>query len=430
MPSAQKFPSGLNNWISSDVPLREDFISDNEILNENALWKQDYDAEGNVAAAGGIDVYALKKSLYDPAGVVAEKGGIQSAIMDAVSANEGYKSFAHNKTGTTHALTGEGGNIKFVATSAFASGDGFLVNGAACTAQTADGEPLSDGCFVAGAVVSCFLEGTALNFKSGGAGENFKVVGGNNKPSAPSENTVWVNTAQPITEWQFCTSKPVSRTNKTAFSGGEVWFQTGAGSQAAFNAAKKGTLMVYPYACAQYSDGAFVKRAAQVFQNGAWRVMGQKYLDGGDVFTDITGGFSQVNAVSGAYQAPVFNSGGILMANTAYIVRTVGSARPVDLTNINTLYFTYSTENITGTMNCFSLGVHPTRVAGQTNGAIVIGQQSWAAEYYAGPATGTAANAVVAVNVSALSGLHYLLAANTCNASSTRTLTVHQIWGE
>jgi Phage tail fibre repeat. len=55
MGSTNKFSSGLNNWVDSDKPERIDFVTDNEIIDENAMWKDDYDPNGTIAAAGGIE---------------------------------------------------------------------------------------------------------------------------------------------------------------------------------------------------------------------------------------------------------------------------------------------------------------------------------------------------------------------------------------
>lgn len=91
-------------------------------------------------------------------------------ITDDANPDESFAVYLHKKTGTVHALTcsGGGNNIKFVATDAYAAGDTFTVNGVEVAAQTPDGQPLTDGFFVAGAVVNCFLNGDTVNFKGGG----------------------------------------------------------------------------------------------------------------------------------------------------------------------------------------------------------------------------------------------------------------------
>jgi len=178
MGSSSKFPSGLNNWKSSDKPTRTDFVADNEILDQNVLWKDDYDAGGVVAQSGGIDAYAMDRDTYDPTGSVATAGGIMNAIQTAVSANEGYSLYLHSKSGNVHSLTNSAGGsvIRFTATADFNDGDTISVNGTACASKTIDGDLIDGGFFVTGSVVSCFLNGTTLNFKIGGVSLILKKV--------------------------------------------------------------------------------------------------------------------------------------------------------------------------------------------------------------------------------------------------------------
>ena len=82
--------------------------------------------------------------------------------------NNSISIYTHSKSGTTHALTGTGNNIKFVADAAYNEDDTITVNGTTVTAQTQDGATLSGGAWASGAVVACYLDGTTLNFKGGG----------------------------------------------------------------------------------------------------------------------------------------------------------------------------------------------------------------------------------------------------------------------
>lgn len=79
----------------------------------------------------------------------------------------GISEYACTTSGRVHALTGSGNNIKFVTDAAFAEGDTFTVNGTPVTAQTTAGDSLPAGCFVAGAVVYCYLSGATLYFDPG-----------------------------------------------------------------------------------------------------------------------------------------------------------------------------------------------------------------------------------------------------------------------
>ena len=94
----------------------------------------------------------MLKSVYDP----------QSAGIDIT-----VQTYTCATSGTVHALTGTGNNIKFVADAAFAEADTFTVNGTPVTAQTTAGDSLPAGCFDAGAVVQCYLSGTILYFEPG-----------------------------------------------------------------------------------------------------------------------------------------------------------------------------------------------------------------------------------------------------------------------
>ena len=101
-------------------------------------------------------------------------------------------------------------------------------------------------------------------FGSGGASLNFKVVGGLAQPSNPKVNTIWVSTSEKITSWIFASeasAKPAE---------GMVWFLTGKTSQAAFNALRKNTVMVYPLSAKQYVGGVWIDKTAKTYKNGAW----------------------------------------------------------------------------------------------------------------------------------------------------------------
>ena len=114
---------------------------------------------------------------------------------------------------------------------------------------------------------------------------NFSVVGGVTQPSAPKENTIWVNTPDKITSRVFSADQP------EAPEEGMVWILTGTSSPVAFNALKKNGIMVYPIAAKQYVDGAWVEKTAKSWQDGAWRDWIIWYYKAGDECTAITGGW-------------------------------------------------------------------------------------------------------------------------------------------
>lgn len=286
MSSSSKFPSGLNNWAGTDKPTRADFVADNEILDENALWKADYDPDGGVAQAGGVTAYALAKADYDPNGTVATAGGISGFALDkasydssgaiaqmggiaaAIAANNGFSTYVHSKSGSVHSLTmaNGGDNIKFISTADYANGDTFEVNGTACTAQMADGSSLPDDAFVSGAVVTCFRSGTVLNFKLGGVVLNFVVMGGLTQPTSPSNNTIWVQTDTAISGYCFSPNIPASPVE------GLAWIQTATdGSVVEFNALKRDAIILHIIGTKQYINNAWVTKNGMIYLDNQWR---------------------------------------------------------------------------------------------------------------------------------------------------------------
>ena len=97
----------------------------------------------------------------------------------------------------------------------------------------------------------------------GGAALNFKVVGGTSQPANPKENTIWINTSTPITDWVFSATQPTS-------ASGKVWIHIGTSSVVEFNALKKNGIQVYPLSAKQYVDRAWKNVTAKSYQGGKW----------------------------------------------------------------------------------------------------------------------------------------------------------------
>lgn len=214
--------------------------------------------QDDLTASGSI--YQLELATYTASSIAIEN--VEQTF--ATVGSSGFSSYAVQKNGTVFALSGVGNNVKFIAPAAFEDGNTFTVNGTAVTALTQDGEALSGGYFASGAVVTAYLNGSTLYFKSGGAALNFKVVGGTTQPANPSENTIWVNTDTAITSWVFAAEAPAIAAD------GMVWVQTATIAPNAFNALKKNTLMAYPIGVFMYDGAAWATATAQIFYGGEW----------------------------------------------------------------------------------------------------------------------------------------------------------------
>lgn len=88
-------------------------------------------------------------------------------IDTVMKANQtiGVQLATEEKSGKVHAITYTNTTAKvfrFTATSDYAKGDSFTVNGTSCTAVTVSGRNLPEGAFVVNSSVLCILEGTKL----------------------------------------------------------------------------------------------------------------------------------------------------------------------------------------------------------------------------------------------------------------------------
>lgn len=101
----------------------------------------------------------------------------------------------------------------------------------------------------------------------GGTSLNFKIVGGTSQPTAPKENTIWVNTSVAIPAWELSATEPGSPV------AGMVWISTGTSSGVAFNALKKNAIQVYPLSAKQYVGGQWVSVEAKTYQDGEWKTV-------------------------------------------------------------------------------------------------------------------------------------------------------------
>lgn len=389
-----------------------------------AYTKGETDAaiSGRIQDIGSAD---MTKAVYDidADGIVDDAqrlGGLPPTHYAAAA--DAFSNHTHTCVDGVHRLTGSGDNIKFTATAAFCDGDTFTVNGAPCAAQTADGEPAADGLFAEGAVVSCFKNGDCLNFKTGGASACYRVVAVADiaqLPDAARDNDIAVVTECPLAGAVFASELPAGEPTE-----GTVFFQTGRQSATALDVQKNDTLMVYPYCCRQYDDGQWCVKNAYVRVGGQWTQMGQFFLEGADLYNGVTGGYAIIAQLSGAYATAQITQDGILFAVTSSIIRNMGSNLAVDVTGLRTVYFQYDVPAAGVGNRTVSFGLHPARSCVYTTGA-----QGWAVEFCRGNDSAASDN-IVALDVSGLSGVHYILMTLTASSGASQNMLVKKIWGE
>lgn len=97
-----------------------------------------------------------------------------------------------------------------------------------------------------------------------GARLNFEVAGGETAPESPQENTIFVNTAQPITGWALRMDAPETPEE------GMVHISLGYFGTVDINALKENEIQLYPIAAKQYTGGAWMDVPMRIWRDGAW----------------------------------------------------------------------------------------------------------------------------------------------------------------
>ena len=131
---------------------------------------------------------------------------------------------------------------------------------------------------------------------AGGIGLNFKVVRSTTQPSAPAENTIWVNTTT-TGKWAFQIAAPSNPTS------GMLWI-VASNTASGFNAIRgQNSIYAYPGDVKLYNGSAWVDAGALIYQNGAW-----KSFFGLGAFT-FTGGIQKIDDGSGNWRIKLTSSG-------------------------------------------------------------------------------------------------------------------------
>lgn len=231
---------------------------------------------------------------------------------------------------------------------------------------------------------------------------NYSIVGGLEEPTEPTENMIWVQTNEEITGHIFSKYEPKNPTQNM------IWIYSGENSNVAFHSLNidgKKYDEIFPISAKQYIDEAWMDVEAKSYQSGEW----VPWWDGtlyyaGDEYELFTGGWGKV--VNGS---PSFTKN----IDTLYVTRTDSSGshlithnKSVDLTNIKTVEFDYScnTQSRTG------FYVY------NTNLEAVVSSDSQ-----------SSASGTCSLDVSALTGKHYIVFGVWFVASGTYNVTVSRI---
>lgn len=249
------------------------------------------------------------------------------------------------------------------------------------------------------------------NLGGAGGGLNFVVKQYTETPTGTAkENTIAVVTDTAITSWVMSAEQPEGVE-------GLVWIEVAAASDVAFFADKKQQVKLYPLSVSQYVGDAWGKRAAWVYQSGAWVQFSKELFmlfDNGDQCTSITGGWG-TGGYNTAHTETITSVISLSAGPQAAVASrsTASTKEAIDLTNITTL--NCKLDGLTG--GRFYLFLRD-EYAPNTNGV---------GETYAQTTTA----GTVSLDVSSVNGAKYVCVQvfTVSNGAGAYKATVSEIWG-
>lgn len=243
----------------------------------------------------------------------------------------------------------------------------------------------------------------------GGAGLNFTVKAYKSLdavPASSAENTIAVITENAISEWALSVAEPYFKTS------GMLWIYSGTSGSVHFNALKKNSIVIYPGSTMQFVNGAWKYLDAYIFQAGRWvkfaLAWNGYYFDNGEQHNSITGGWTSDGYKYWGNTMKPGTVGATLGtrsdgANTASMI---GTANPVDLTKVDTIYLTVDT------------------VYGTSQFRVMASKEVGADDLSIGLSVGE-----LTVDVSSLTGSYYLAVASVGGQTyPTAYATVSAVW--
>lgn len=269
----------------------------------------------------------------------------------------------------------------------------------------------------------------------GGASLNFSVntyLPDDALPESGSDNDIAVVTSEPMTSWVFSPIAPVNPEN------GTVWFGSRNVSSYQFNALKDNGIVICLDVVKQFINGEWVQITAYIYQNGTWSKFSMEVtITENDLFrgqdnTEVTGGWKFElwgYGSSAAKPTQTFDSNSMIISMTCVSGQTgagcYATVKAIDLTNVKELIIKYdATINGGSTASNFALccGTNTQYWPSSSNIATLIEATS---------SSVTLADQEKTLNVSSLSGVHYIGLQAFCNtaqaAGVTMTLTIKQL---
>ena len=170
---------------------------------------------------------------------------------------------------------------------------------------------------------------------------NYSVVGGTTEPANSTENMIWVNTNQEITDYVFSKNEPKNLIE------GMVWIVTGNNSNICFhtlNINGREFDEVHLLSVKQYVNDTWVSKVAKIWQGDKWIDWITYLYNKGNECTDITGGWNS-NITGTAGGTLTKNAGSMTISGTSTEYGIDASTEPMDLSDVSTISMHHTALN-------------------------------------------------------------------------------------
>ena len=255
---------------------------------------------------------------------------------------------------------------------------------------------------------------------STGAELDYAVVCAAERPSAPVKNTLWVQNGADTSDVYFSLTAPGTPASNT------LWIEQGAQSQVPFEPIKNGGITVYPRRAKQYdaSSSAWTLHRAELYNGTEWADLCIPIYNHGDECTALSGGWAVSNASWSTAGSGIKAS---LTKNSDHIFVTGDSTRVTGGSG-----YRLTTASLLDLTDVERIGISVSELTGQGMlGVLAQGEEYMnadACQNISGAADTTPAETTM--DVSALTGKHYICLLMRCTASKVMTLKakVHKCW--
>ena len=125
--------------------------------------------------------------------------------------------------------------------------------------------------------------------RGGGTNLNFRItrreVGTDLSGITGKTNEITVISGTTLADWTISAAEPPLPVQ------GSIWIKTATASKNSMEILKKNSIELFMQGCFQYETGAWVRKKAYIWQDGAWHDFDIFLFDNGDQCTALTGGW-------------------------------------------------------------------------------------------------------------------------------------------